>query len=427
MTLWIILTIMTSAASVLVSASFMRRFDRYGTTDLAGNIAVYRDQLTEIDRDAVVGLIDDQQAQTARLEVQRRILAADRNPQPSLVPLTIGERNFAIVVVVGILVLGSVSLYAFNGSPELPSGPVPQRSVLQPDASPVDRLAAAVGAPIPAAQPPARAPLGSVDEMIDRLAGRLKQNPNDAEGWRMLGWSYFSTERFDQSASAYQKAIELNPASAELFSARAEALVRAADGVVTDEAGSVVAKALALDAREPRARFFAGLAKEQAGDKKSALDAWTTILGEADASEPWYTDLKQRADELARELGDDAMPGLPGPKAAATGGVLGLLKQSEMPARTAPGPTTEDVRNADALAPDARNAMIMGMVDRLASRLEQSPRDAEGWVKLIRSRKMLGDAEAATQALRRALDVFKDAPLEQNRITAAARDLGMSR
>ena len=218
-----------------------------------------------------------------------------------------------------------------------------------------------------------------------------------------------------------------NPASAELLSARGEALVRAADGVVTDEAKSVVAKALVLDPKEPRARFFAGLAKEQAGNKKSALDAWMTILGEANGSEPWYADLKQRIDELALEIGDDPAARQADPKVAATGGVLGLLKQSEAPSRAAPGPTAEDIRNADAMTPNARDAMIRTMVDRLASRLEQSPRDAEGWVKLIRSRKMLGDSDAAAQALRRALDVFKDAPLEQNQIAAVARELGVSR
>ena len=90
------------------------------------------------------------------------------------------------------------------------------------------------------------------------------------------------------------------------------------------------------------------------------------------------------------------------------------------------GPSAEDVRNAQALQPADRIAMIEAMVDRLASRLDQSPHDVDGWIRLMRSRQVLGEAEAAKQTLRTALDVFKDAPQEQDRISAAARELGLS-
>ena len=89
------------------------------------------------------------------------------------------------------------------------------------------------------------------------------------------------------------------------------------------------------------------------------------------------------------------------------------------------GPTAEEVRNAEAMQPADRTAMIQGMVDRLAGRLSQSPRDVDGWIRLMRSRQVLGEADAAEQTLRRALDVFKDAPQEQDRISTAARELGL--
>jgi cytochrome c-type biogenesis protein CcmH len=207
-------------------------------------------------------------------------------------------------------------------------------------------------------------------------------------------------------------------------------LVRAADGVVTEEAKAVFAQALRLDPKDARGRFFVGLAKAQTGDKTAALDEWVAILNETDADEPWVSDLMQRVTELGQQTGVDVSARLHRSKPTGSGGPLAMLQRQE----TAPdatiaapksGPDAADLRKADAMAPSDRTAMIEGMVDRLAGRLDQSPRDVEGWIKLMRSRKVLGELESAEQTFRHALDVFKDAPLEQEQIAAAARELGL--
>ncbi|MBY0372531.1 MAG: hypothetical protein K2Q23_00970, partial [Bryobacteraceae bacterium] len=90
------------------------------------------------------------------------------------------------------------------------------------------------------------------------------------------------------------------------------------------------------------------------------------------------------------------------------------------------GPSAQDVRNAEAMAPQDRTAMIRNMVDGLAARLEQSPHDAEGWIKLIRSRVVLGETEQAKASLRRALAVFGEDPGERTRIADAAKQLGIA-
>ena len=118
------------------------------------------------------------------------------------------------------------------------------------------------------------------------------------------------------------RAIELSPNAAEFRSARGEALVRAADGVVTAEANDAFEGALKLDPKDPRARFFKGLAKEQAGEKAAALDDWIAILNDADPNEDWVADLQERTAELGREVGVDVSRRLRRPQAAATGGVL---------------------------------------------------------------------------------------------------------
>jgi cytochrome c-type biogenesis protein CcmH len=394
MTLSAILTIMTSAAAGFLAALFWRKL---GQPPAAPDTASSRDPA-----------------------------ATDETTAPS--HLSLAQRNFAVVVVAG-LVLGAVGLYALDDGPDLPSPPQTKSAGL-PGASAVDRLAAALqGAE---GQPPptqSQVRVGTVDEMIARLVERLDRNPGDPEGWRMLGWSYFNTERFAQSAAAYAKAIALNPRNAELRSARGEALVRVADGRVTDEARAAFEEALRLDAKDPRGRFFIGLAKEQGGDKTAALDDWIAVLGDTDSKEAWAADLRQRVTELGKETGVDVSARLASRKPAATGGLLAMLEQPAAAGKPTPptgrGPDADAVRNAAAMNPTDRTAMIEAMVDRLAGRLAQAPRDVEGWIKLMRSRQVLGDTDAAEQTFRLALDVFKDAPREQEQLSSAARELAL--
>src|SRR5712691_300250 len=120
-----------------------------------------------------------------------------------------GGGNMGVAVVTGLVVLGLVGLYASIEPPEPTSGPA---STSGEGSAAIERLAALSGDQFPQAAPsPAERSLPTVDEMIQRLAARLRQNPNDPEGWRMLGWSYFNTEHFDESAAAYLKAIGLRP------------------------------------------------------------------------------------------------------------------------------------------------------------------------------------------------------------------------
>jgi cytochrome c-type biogenesis protein CcmH len=412
-----ILMIMTSAAAVFMAIPFLRAYDRKCAATATSDIEGCRDQLARIDNDEAAGLLDASQAETARADVTRRLLAAVRAFAPPA-GISIAERNFTAAAIAAVIVLGSVALCVVDDSPDLsPSAP---RSAEQPGSSAVEQLAVAMQQQGDEAQSlnPAQGNVGDVDEMIANLVERLTRNPKNLEGWRMLGWSYFNTERFAQSATAYAQAIALSPDNAELMSSRGEALVRAA-------------QVLRLDPKDPRGRFFMGLAKAQAGNKTAALDDWVAILNDTDANEPWASDLMQRVTELSQETGIDLSARLQRPNPARTGGLLAMLKQQETvpePTTIEPesgSPTAADIRKADAMTSSDRAAMIKGMVDRLASRLDQSPRDVEGWIKLMRSRKMLGESQGAEQTFRLALDVFKDAPLEQEQISAAARELGL--
>ncbi len=446
MLLWMILTILCSAAAVLVAAPFLRR---YGQQDAAGtaDLQVYRDQLGEVEREVAAGIIAPAQAEGARVEIGRRLLSAQKAIGTAVKGPTLAGNQVAIVGVTGIVVLGSVILYALSGRPDLPSA-----QAVRPQGLPVasaPQAPSAGGTPVrpgetSAGQAPAAAgtgaSLGSVDEMIGRIAARLEKNPGNAEDWRMLGWSYFGTDRYAEAADAYGKAAQLQPGNALLFASQGEALVRAAQGQITPQAMAVFEATNKLDPKEPRARFFLGMAKEQAGDKAAALAAWVALAKDADPAEPWAADLLQRIAELAGQMGV-AVPDVARAAAQQAGPPgLTLLKEAEpatpaatpaQPARPQQsskqaaerGPTADDVKAAEALSAGDRNTMIRGMVDGLAARLEKSPRDADGWIKLIRSRKVLGEDAAASQALKKALDIFADAPAERAQIVAAAMEL----
>jgi cytochrome c-type biogenesis protein CcmH len=265
--------------------------------------------------------------------------------------------------------------------------------------------------------------LASVDEMTERLAARLKQNANDVEGWRMLGWSYFHVGRFTDSATAYEKAVMLMPDNAAIRGAHIESLVGAANGQVTAAAQAAIDQALRLDPKEPRTRYFSGLSKKQAGNREAALEEWIDLLASSNAGEAWYSDVLETATQLGREIGINVegrmgrtpLIAAPTPTDQATASATIGSK----------GPTREDIKAAEALAPSERSAMIQGMVDGLADRLTKNPRDAAGWIQLIRSRIVLGERNLAERALNDALTVFKDDPVEQRRIAEMAITLGV--
>jgi cytochrome c-type biogenesis protein CcmH len=433
MTTWLIQTIATSTVAVLLSLLILRRRDR-PQAGLAGGIETYLDQLTRVESELRQGLIDDSAAEAARLEIRKRALAASTEqgvmPGPSA-----GGRNFALICVTGIVILGAVGLYVATGKPDLSSMPVSGAAQRAPasiakDPPALKRLVAVTQKPAPESQgqPRPQSGLPSVEEMNQRLAARLEKNPKDGEGWRTLGWSYFNIGRFSEAGEAYAKAIELNPDNPELRTARIEALVRSADGTVTTDAKSAIEDTLKIDPQNSRARFFLALAKEQGGDKTSALTDWVKLLKEASPDEPWMSELKNSIRELERDLGVDAAAPAEGPKSAISGGSLEALQapdKSQTPPAMEKGPSPQDVQAAEAMSPADRSAMIRGMVDGLARRLDQSPRDADGWIKLIRSRIVLGETDQAKQALSRSTEIFNDDTQQRDRIIAAARELGL--
>jgi cytochrome c-type biogenesis protein CcmH len=196
-----------------------------------------------------------------------------------------------------------------------PASPLPAapRSFLPQDADLARlQLYARAKAPRQAVAVPSDQPAERPDgkTMIERLAARLEAKPGDADGWRMLGWSYFNLQQPMKAVEAYARAVALQPQLAQLRSAYGEAMVAAESGNVTPQAVTEFNAALALDGGDLKARYFLALAMQQSSKKKEAFETWRTLQ----AAQPWVADLRQRTQSLARELNVD----WPAPAAAAS-------------------------------------------------------------------------------------------------------------
>lgn len=265
----------------------------------------------------------------------------------------------------------------------------------------------------------------SVDQVIDDLEKKLQENPDDAESWRMLGWSYFETAKFAESATAMKRATTLDPDNPEYWSMLGEALVMTSDGQqVPADAAAAFRNALKYDPKDPRARYFLAVEKDMSGDHKGAINDWFALLEDTPADAPYAADIRRVIGQVAENEGIDVTARLA--KAAPAAPTGGITTDGPAVATAAiPGPSREQMKEAAALPPGQQEAMIANMVDGLDKRLQANPKDANGWIMLIRSRMQLGQTVQAKQALDRGLAAFKNDGAEAKRIREAAAALGV--
>lgn len=336
------------------------------------DLAVFRDQLAEIERDAERGLLEPKQAEAARLEVERRILAradeAERGPKPSPV-----GRRIVLAAAAGAPVAAAL-VYLYVGSPGTPDFPLAAR----PDARETAARASA--------EARLREQIPDLDAAIIRLEERLQREPGDARGWLMLGRTYMTLEKYSEAAAAFARANALDR-DPRIATEEAEALIMASNRTVPPLALKILAEVLEQDPRELRARYYVGVAKAQAGDFKGAAQDWTDVIALSPAEAEWTPTVREQIAAVAKELGVKPDSFAPSPAAQA------LLKDAPATAASPPAPAPP----TPAL-PAGQEEMIRGMVERLAQRLKDNPDDLEGWQRLARSYEVLGETEKANEA-----------------------------
>jgi cytochrome c-type biogenesis protein CcmH len=348
---WIVAALLTLGASLAILLPMLRT-DEGAAAVGAYDVEVYRDQLAELDRDAARGLIRPAEAEEARAEIGRRILQVGRacnSGKPSA-----RGRNGRLLASAAVLAvpLVSWSLYGMLGSPDLPSEPLAARLAKNPADS-------------------------TIDELVARAERHLAAMPSDVRGWDVLAPIYVRMNRFADAANAYRTAIRLAGSSAAREAGLGEALAAEQGGMVTADAQAAFEKAIALDPKDAKARFFLATALAQEGKADEAAKAWRAMLDDLPQDSPWRGAAEQALAVLA---GKSQAPTATGP---------------------APGPTQDQVAAAKSMPAGDRAAMIEGMVARLDGELRKNPDDPEGWQRLIRSYMVLGKKAEAADALKR--------------------------
>lgn len=255
--------------------------------------------------------------------------------------------------------------------------------------------------------------------MIARLEAQLRNNPGDAQGWRALGWAFFQTGKFAEAASAYARAVQIEPKRAEGWSSLGEARVMAGPGDVPADAKQAFEKAVAIDPKDPRARYFLGVEKDIAGDHKGAIDDWLALLADTPAGAPWEADVRRLILDVGAKEKIEVASRLAAIRPAPPNGGAAIATAA------IPGPSMQEMRAAAQMPKGQQDAMIQGMVDGLEAKLKADPRNAQGWIMLMRSRMSLGETSKASAAYRGAQAAFAGDDATRAQIDAAARELGV--
>lgn len=357
MTVWIGIAVLAAISAAVLWLGTRR--DRASLTRRDGALAILRDQLAEVEADRERGVISEEEAVAARVEIERRLLRAGRDGAgPATGPAGVG----GAVLVTAAVPLAAILLYAQIGAPGVASAPLSSRSAeLETNAE--------------------------VEGLLRQLTERLEADPEGGpiQGWILLGQTYMRQWRYAEAVAAFERASAREGADSSVFSRYAEALIAAEDGVVTPRAREAIDRAVTLDPANPAATFYLALAQEQDGALVAARETLIARLAAAEGFGPWMEPFVASANRIGEQIGAE-------PVTLASLGMTG----------TGPGPDAAAVAAASEMSGEDRAAFIRSMVDGLAARLEEDPTDVEGWLRLIRAYEVLGEDEALANARVRA-------------------------
>ena len=281
---WVICAILILIALAFVLPPALQRSDKADVKSederRQANIAVYRDQLSELEADLRNGIVAEDQYAQDRDEIERRLLEDTAQVQTKkTAPTTLNARNTAYLLGLGIPFI-AVIFYLKVGEPNRIDNP------------------ATVSSPPAATEsgPMERSP-EQIEANVAKLAKKLESNPNDAEGWMMLARSYSSMDKFSEAANAYGKATELTPKNADLWAEYAFATAMAGGRSLEGKPTELINHALQVDPENAKALQLAGSAAFQAKDYKKAIDYWQRVLKKVPADSEAGRTITERINE----------------------------------------------------------------------------------------------------------------------------------
>lgn len=396
MMFWIIVLGLTILTVAVLMRPLLR--DQQGGSDvLAYDREVYKDQLSEIDRDFKNGLLTENEAELARIEISRRLIAADAKNDTATKGVSM---SYAHVIPIALMIPAiAIGVYTFVGQPAAPDMPLALRT------------------PPPETQVASRTVPDDIAQMVAQAEAHLVQNPNDGRGWDVLAPIYFRMGEFLKAQQAYAKAIELEGSTALRHASLGEAIVTTQEGTVTPEARSNFLRALELDPNAARPKFFLALGLGQNGQKEAAIDAFEALARTSPADAPWIRAVQVQIANL-KGVETDAIK------------LETLPASTTVQADTQPSqlgnPTQEDIAAASEMEAGDRMAMIKNMVASLDEKLADEPDNFEGWQRLLQSYIVLGEPDSAAKALERALKAFSSDTDQGRALIAQANSLGIA-
>ena len=393
MLLWIAFALLTAAVLAWMLAPLARPApagNALGSSD-AGARAVYRDQLAEIAAERAAGLIGAAEAEAARIEISRRLLASAAPSEDAAATTTAprvaaqhapqhAPQHWRIALATAAVVpLLTLALYLAYGSPSMPSGSLATRTE-------VGREQAQLAG------------------MIAQVEARLRQAPDDGRGWEAIAPVYLKLGRYADAATAYANAARLQGESVKLLAGLAEASILGKDGVVTEEARTAYERILKIEPGRVEPRFWLAVGKEQDGRLPDALADYTALLNEAPPDAAYRAAVEVRIKEISARM---SAPG------------------EQAPAKAPTGPSAVDLEAAARLSPEQREQMITGMVEGLAQRLKSNGKDLAGWQRLLRAYSVLGRQDDARAALAEARRNFEGDARALSALSGLAATLGL--
>jgi len=294
-----------------------------------------------------------------------------------------------VLVVAAAALVGAISFAALRGvNPEKSATPSPQVAIPN--------------------QPPT---LQSLQELT-------RTEPTNVEAWITLGQAQYDAQDYAGAIAAYEHGTQLAPQRSDIWSALGEARANATRDPMPPGALAAFRKAVEIDPKDPRARYFLAVARDLAKDHQGAINDWLALLRDTPPGAAWENELRRTIEQVGRINHIDVTKKLATIRPAAHP----LVPDASTATAAIPGPSSDQMRAASALPADQQNAMIQGMVGKLEAKLQANPSDVEGWIMLMRSRMTLGEPAKAGAALKAGIAAN---PAAKARLIAEAGTLGV--
>lgn len=331
------------------------------------NSVVYQDQIDEIKRDVDRGLLSEDESTVLEIEIRKRLEKSppeDFNQAHSEMPITKATILICILLIT-FIPLTTLATYNYLGSPTKPDLPFASRKL--------------------------PTPVKTADTEMNKLANALKKrmdaNPEKIDGWLLLGRTLSTMKRFNEASNAFKRAFAIDSSKAEIATSIAESLFMARGGIFEDESRKYLKIALKLNPREYKALYYMGLNLARQNNFRKAVQTWVDLVAISPKGAPWLSNVRKQLAEVASTGNLTISKFAP------------RLKPTEKKTNLIPrGPSQSDIKAAQEMSNEDRQAFIRSMVQSLADRLKESPNDLNGWKRLARAYRVLGETKKAEQA-----------------------------